>query len=436
MVSARVLRMTGLAAALALACAGAASADYETHPELRPELRCATIPPGASVHCQPLFWDLKPATRLGFRAAAAPIESGRPPWYPNGLTDRPPPLFILDANRDGKSDDGGGYERPGKDRVPLCRDPDEVPWWKPAVDAGGKPVVGRDPTFGQTGPLFEVACRRGTRAYFGPWQIGRRPETRDDVAEGVLRFENSARLDRDVAKRGLDPKRHGRVEWHTGTEFYQHFATHHSVCWNPENSTCNNPRDPWSASDPAKCHAGYQEVADGPQAPGGKGGCYAGDQDVTCRKPDETDETVREFSMYPDRVVFVYGAGEAELALEDQLADCYLHLVPELPPRIMYHVRISNFGLDGRADYRLQAGGLPNLGAERRHGVEPGQVIGGAVGELVVQYFTEPFTAPGLKQHVPAASVRQGGLEDFIERSKKGSKPESSAAPTTPEATP
>ncbi|MGH7822976.1 MAG: hypothetical protein ACREQ9_24730, partial [Candidatus Binatia bacterium] len=403
-----------------------ASADYDSHPEIRPEARCGRIPPGiedrrdpggvASIHCQPLFWDLPAATRLGQVAAATPVPGDRRPWYPNGMIDRPPPMFILDRDGDGASDDGQGYESAGPGRARLCVDPDEVPWWKPLADAQGKPVVGPDPVHGVTGPHFTIGCRRGTRLRFGPWQIGRSRERADDIAEGVMRIENSARLDRDVEFRGLDARRDGRVEWHTGTEFYAHFATHHAVCWNPENSRCNNPKNPWAASDRSQCHAGYQEVADGPEAPGGTGACYAGDQDTRCRKPDETGESVRDYTMLPGRTYFEYGPGEAEIMLEDQLRDCYQHLVPELPPRVAYHVEISSFGLAGQADYRLQTGGLPNVSGERREGVAPGEVIGGAVGELVIQYFTEAFTAPGFRPATPSTSVRKGGLSDFLER--------------------
>ncbi|MGH7820333.1 MAG: hypothetical protein ACREQ9_11200, partial [Candidatus Binatia bacterium] len=274
---------------VSLGLAAAAGADYDSHPEIRPEARCGMIQPNPeakdpggvrSIHCQRLFWDLKAAPRLGFKAAAARIAGERAPWFPNGLTDRPPPMFILDRDKDGVADDGEGYEVAGPGRVRLCGDPDEVPWWKPVLDRKGEPVVGADQTYGHKGPLFTVACRRGTRVRFGPWQIGRNPNKEDDIAEGVLRFENSARLDRDVERRGLDVARHGRVEWHTGSEFYAHFATHHAVCWSPENRRCNNPEDPWSASDPAKCRVAYQEVADAPDASGRRGACYAGDQDT------------------------------------------------------------------------------------------------------------------------------------------------------------
>ena len=408
---------------VALAIASSSRADYDSHAELRPEARCGSIPAGVgdakdpggihSIHCQPLFWDLPAATRVGFQAAAAPTHEGPPPWYPNGLTDRPPPLYILDRNDDGVADDGRGYESPGPGRVRLCRDPDEVPWWKPVVDAHGTPISGADPTTGKTGPIYTVACRRGTRVRFGPWQIGRRADRQDDIAEGVVRFANSARLDRDVERGLLDAKKSGRVEWHAASEFYTHFATHHVVCWSPENATCNNPNEPRSASDMSRC-GGYQQVADGPSGAHGKGACYAGDQDTRCQKPEESGESVREYAMFPGRTYFGREPGDAEVALENQLWDCYQHLVPELPPTIMYHFPISSFGLDRHADYRLQTGGLINVADVRVSDTDPGKVIGGAVGEMIIQYFTEPFSKPGLNAHPPATSVRKGGLEDLL----------------------
>src|SRR5687767_9004868 len=96
-------------------------ADYDSHPEIRPENRCGMIPPGIndpkdpggtkSLHCQRLFWDLPATTTVGAVRVGAPFAEDPIPRFPNGVTDRIPPLYILDANKDGKSDDGKGYER-------------------------------------------------------------------------------------------------------------------------------------------------------------------------------------------------------------------------------------------------------------------------------------------------------------------------------------
>jgi hypothetical protein len=166
----------------------------------------------------------------------------------------------------------------------------------------------------------------------------------------------------------------------------------------------------------SKCYPGYQEVADGPDGPHGKGACYAGDQDTRCRKPDETGETVRDYAMFAGRVYFAYAPGEAEIALEDQLWDCFQHLLSELPGGLEYHVHMPSFGLEGRhADYRQQAG-LVNIADVPIAGAPPGKPIGGAVGEMVIQYFTEPLSAPGYVTRVPSESVRKGGLTDFLQQ--------------------
>jgi hypothetical protein len=404
-------------------------ADYVTHPELRPAERCGMIPPAgedpggaASKHCQRLFWDLPAATRVGFTAAAAPIPTDRVPKFLHGLVDRPPPLFILDANGDGVADDGKGYEQEAPGRVRLCSDVDEVPWWQPVVDNAGNARTGKDPTYGQTGPLHVVACRRGTRVRFGPWQLGTHPEAGDALAEGILRFENSARLDRDVEKRGLDPKKQGRREWYTGLEIYNHFAVHHIACWNPENDLCNNPEDPWTASDAKRCRAGFQEVADGPDDPHGKGGCYAGDQDTRCTIPNQTAQTFRLLVMPPGRTAEQLPPGQGVITLEDQLWRCYDHVTNQYPPDATgkdpaFHMASTNmWGIVGLADFRKQQGGLSNIADELQHDVKPGKGIGGAVGEFVLQYFTEPYTNTSVARYTATSPVRAGGLEDFLQR--------------------
>lgn len=423
----RPRRALGAVAAAFTLLAVAAGADYDSHPELRPERRCAGIPPGAaapddpggvqSIACQRLLWDLAATTRLGAVAAAAPLPEKRVPRYPGGLTDRPPPLYV--------GADGEGYESPGRGRTPLCADPDQVPWWKPRLDASGKPRVGKDPRTGQTGPLFEVACRRGTRVRFGPWQAGRSTAITDDIAEGVLRFENSARLDRDAELRGLDEKRDGRREWVVAVEFYNHFAIHHSVCWVPENARCDNPDDPWTASDPAQCWKGYQEVADGPDDPHGKGGCYAGDQDTRCTRPAQSGETAWFLTTVPGRYAAAPPDGAAMIGLEDQLWRCVHHVMLQWPiddsnrDQAFHEVGMEGYGLDRPVDYRLQTGGLVNVAPEPQHGAAPGEVIGGAVGEMIVQYFTEPFPSRTVKPLARSAPVRNGDLSDFVVRFRK-----------------
>src|SRR5688572_6306615 len=85
-----------------------ARADYETNPGLRPENRCAGIPAGIndpkdpggvrSVHCQRLFWDLPATTKVGALRVAAPFAEDPVPRFPHGVSDRIPPMYILDAN--------------------------------------------------------------------------------------------------------------------------------------------------------------------------------------------------------------------------------------------------------------------------------------------------------------------------------------------------
>src|SRR5687768_9234280 len=85
-----LVKPSTLALALLLAAAPAL-ADYDSDPALAPEKRCASIPPSdgdpggaASVHCQRMIWDLRPATKLGFVAAAAPLPEKRVPRFPGG----------------------------------------------------------------------------------------------------------------------------------------------------------------------------------------------------------------------------------------------------------------------------------------------------------------------------------------------------------------
>ncbi|MGH7859270.1 MAG: hypothetical protein ACREQY_18240, partial [Candidatus Binatia bacterium] len=95
-----------------------ARADYDSHPELRPENRCVHPHPETgelvafaeagidAIHCQRLLWDLPASTVVGTIAVGAPFAEDPPPRFPRGITDRQPPMYILDANGDGASDDG------------------------------------------------------------------------------------------------------------------------------------------------------------------------------------------------------------------------------------------------------------------------------------------------------------------------------------------
>jgi hypothetical protein len=59
--------------------------------------------------------------------------------------------------------------------------------------------------------------------------------------------------------------------------------------------------------------------------------------------------------------------------------------VTQLPP--------GSYSMTKLANYRLQKGGLRNTKNVPINGAAPGQIIGGTVGEMIMQYLTEPLTA-------------------------------------------
>ncbi|MGH7856287.1 MAG: hypothetical protein ACREQY_03085, partial [Candidatus Binatia bacterium] len=407
-------------AALVALLARPATADYDSHPELRPENRCIHPHPVTGelvsfaeagidpIHCQPLFWDLPAAVAVGTRAVAAPFAENPVPRWPNGVTDRVPPLYILDADGDGVSDGGEGYENPGPGRVRLCPDPGTVPTWSAVLDENGDPVMGVDPTGErhavddpsktQTGPLYEVVCRRGYRARMGPWQLGTDPKAFDAVFNrGLVRFENTNRLDRDASEGKLTVDANGnpqRSEWGTDYEFYMHFSSHHLTCWDVAYEALNltgphpcddpknpKPREAFDPADPdAECRA-YQRPADGPNDPMGEGGCNGGSSNPECKGVAQS-LLFRAGIETPGRFRLQYPPETGMLGVEDQLWKCDQHAVHQLPP--------GSYGMSELANYRLQKGGIRNETDETWYGTPPGSVWGGAVGEVIVQYFSEP----------------------------------------------
>jgi hypothetical protein len=384
--------------------APAVQADYDSHPGLRPENRCGMIPAGVgdpkdpggvhSLHCQRLFWDMPAATKVGTIRVGTWFAEDPIPRFPNGVTDRIPPMYILDANNDGISDNGEGYEKPGPGRQRLCgADVDLVPYWKELLNADGSPKIGTDslghhsvddPTKPQTGPLLQVDCRRGSRAYIGPWQAGTDPAKFDEILNGqATRFENTSRLDRDVAAGRTTADR--RVEWSTATEFYNHFASHHAVCYTNPNNACSNPSSPKprEAFQPGGECWNYQKPANGPEDPGGTGSCYSADEDENCS--GGVSGAFRNATQLPGRLSLPFPGGRGMLGVEDQLWGCNHHVVSQLPP--------GSYGMTRLANYRLQKAGVINNSNHPIYGVAPGQPIGGAVGEYVIQYFTEPANA-------------------------------------------
>jgi hypothetical protein len=127
----------------------------------------------------------------------------------------------------------------------------------------------------------------------------------------------------------------------------------------------------------------------------------------------------------PGRFFTEPAGGQAMPTLENQLWRCLQHVVFQFPPddagkdMAFHEVGSESYGLDRAVDYRLQRGGLPNIAPEAQHGVDPGETIGGAVGEIVVQYFTAPYTAKGMKPLQSVAPVRNGDLNDILERRRK-----------------
>jgi hypothetical protein len=386
--------------------AGPVLADYDSHPEIRPENRCGMIPAGIgdpkdpggihSLHCQRLFWDLPATTRVGALRVGAPFAEDPIPRFPNGVTDRIPPMYMLDANGDGVSDNGQGYEKPGAGRVRLCSDVDDIPFWEPLLNADGSGKVGTDelgnhsvadPSKAQTGPLFKLACRRGSRTYYGPWQTGTDPAVFDRlVPDQAVRFDNTGRLNRDVDVRHVTDEQH-RVEWNVGTEIYNHFASHHGTCYNAATAPCSNPKatQPRGAFQPGGACWDYQKDANGPGDPQGKGRCDAADENPACSGKPPT-QAFRNATQLPGRLALDLPGGRGIQGVEDQIWGCNHHVVTQLPP--------GSYGMTRLANYRLQKGGITSTVNYPNWGLKAGQVIGGSVGEMVFQYFTEPANAP------------------------------------------
>ena len=567
-------RTAAIATATLLAGFGLANADYETHPDLRPEHRCGGVPsivgngaapaippewrtnegqtvygpesgpfetsrgepalngdgsavtaadidvqtdPGGadSLHCQKLFWDVPSPSELGALVIAAPYAEDEVPRWPNGLTDRLPPLYV---------DGGEGFEKPcpggesvGTDglcpggaapRARLCPDPTTVPWWAPVFAEDGshpegvnEPIIasfdelqaiadahgaakpsyvflpagvdtngdGRLNAVGsqdapQSGEVFRLECRRGVRTHYGPWQTGTKPDAYDALFEGTTtRMDTTPLLDADVAGGNLcvgdgpedtctcvsDPASSGahnpidvdglacqvagaaegdtvpatgRIEWNTGSDFYNHFASHHGTCWNPETDLtsgalepsyqCNDPEDPWAASqyeEGGECHDYHQTAEHRYDHPN----CQA---DPDCMG-SLSGQMFRNATQYPGRLYVEIPEERGVISLEKQSWRCDHHVVLQLPP--------GSYSMTKLANYRLQKGGIMNprvegvncgmaendpstpidetrscqirIGAVGTLDAGSGEYLGGSVGEMVIQYFTDPFNDESVK---------------------------------------
>lgn len=326
----RVVRklIIGGAALSLLVGAKLARGDYESHPELAPSVRCegledATSPTGYGIDCQPLFWDLPAATRVGQTEPATPLTGF--PDFVGGMTDRPPPLY---------SDGVDGYELPGLGRTPLCpspadatlADPDRVPYWK--ATGLTDPQTGAD--------LFEVACRRGTRATYGPWTVGTDPSVFDKLAYKILVFENSTRLAADGAA----------SEMNVSAEIYDHVASHHGTCF-VSTHRCADASNPDANS--SECDF-FRQIA---QA------CPADGPSTECPQQQSYGFVAFRSTMARQgRYIMDLPSGRAFPVVENPMWLCQQHVVSGEP---------TVYGQP--RDFRKQQDG--------------------AVGELVVQFFTE-----------------------------------------------
>src|SRR5207249_7403774 len=299
-----------------------ATADYHTHPELKPSSRCGTalqknpLPNPGNIEslenyttdCQPLYWDLTATVELHapVRAAYDPITG-----FLHGPTDRPPPLY---------TDGVDGFDEPGPGLTPLCPDvPDPVtggidhmiPWWAPA----GQDTDGTN--------LYTVECRRGVRVHYGPWQVGTDPKIYDRVAEAIVRFENTDQLNDDNVPLS------NRREWNVASEFYNHFGSHHGTCWNPGvgfqgtgqlqgPNPCNNPDDPATASSYDQCGTNGNPPPPGSYQSGAET-CPGSDPRFHCSVYNGYNQQFRNATQYPGRLFVDLPTGRAVYNLEDQL---------------------------------------------------------------------------------------------------------------------
>jgi hypothetical protein len=438
-----------LATALLIGAAGGARADYYSNAELRPARRCKDIPSGigdasdpggpGSLHCQRLFWDLPVTTTLGAEVIGAPYAEDTVPRFPNGDTDRIPPMWVgkLKANVDELNKLAGeieGFEYEGDCTANsvdgtcqrLCADPLDIPYWQELNDPDGDPITaihssrhgvneedGTSTGQLQTGQVFKLECRRGSRSYYGPWQTGGKVDplacqhqlgSDTDAVAGAcqgpifdrlaatqpIRFENSDRLTDDVAHNGTPADK--RLEWNMATEYYNHFASHHGTCYQPT-VPCTDVQNPppgseYSETDPAAQCYNYERAS----APGST--CYAGDADprACCHDangdcPDKVDMGgFRNATQLPGRLSVPLPDGRGVLATEDIVWGCNHHVVTQLPP--------GSYSMTRLANYRLQQHGIRNPSlTDTIYGTAPGAEFGGAVGEMILQYFAKPMNA-------------------------------------------
>src|SRR2546427_10413397 len=163
------MRRLGAAATLRMGVT-TATADYHTHPELKPSSRCGTalqknpLPDPGNIEslenyttdCQPLYWDLPATVQLHVPVRA---EYDRITGFLHGRIDRPPPLY---------TDGVDGFDEPGLGLTQLCPDvPDPVTAAIDHMIPCGAPA-GQD----TDGPhLYTVECRPGGPRPYGPRHV-------------------------------------------------------------------------------------------------------------------------------------------------------------------------------------------------------------------------------------------------------------------------
>ncbi|MGH7819984.1 MAG: hypothetical protein ACREQ9_09435, partial [Candidatus Binatia bacterium] len=207
----------------------------------------------------------------------------------------------------------------------------------------------------------------------------------------AIAFESTARLDDDVANGRTAAEE--RLEWNTGTEFYNHFASHHGTCSQATDTACADPKNPPSRADMNNANGACAKYEAASQ-PGSL--CYSGDDDPRCQTnpypPDgpEGDYRVpmggfRNATQLPGRLSVPIPGGRGVLGTEDTTWGCNHHVVTQLPP--------GSYSMSRLANYRLQKDGVTNTTGETIWGVPAGQPYGGSVGEMVIQYFAKPRDA-------------------------------------------